>query len=302
MKYAELVTAVQDYTENTFPTIDLNTMIRVTEQNIYNTVQLANLRKNVTGTVSSSNPYLSVPSDFLSIYSLAVKVSGVYSYLLSKDVDFIREAYPNPSVTGIPQHFALFGTQYSDVTSLSFIVGPSPNANYDVEMHYYFYPESIIQRAISGLGTIVPGSGYSNRWYFNVPLTGSSSGVGATANIQVTGGVVVAVNIVNPGCYYAVGESLSTVDGKLGGTGSGFSVPVLTVANADGVTWVGEHFDAALLNGTLVEAIRYMKGEKDLVDLYQTQYLQSIALLKNLGDGKQEADAYRDGMPRVKVA
>jgi hypothetical protein len=302
MKYAELVTAVQDYTENTFPTIDLNTMIRVTEQNIYNTVQLANLRKNVTGTVSSSNPYLSVPSDFLSIYSLAVKVSGVYSYLLSKDVDFIREAYPNPSVTGIPQHFALFGTQYSDVTSLSFIVGPSPNANYDVEMHYYFYPESIIQRAISGLGTIVPGSGYSNRWYFNVPLTGSSSGVGATANIQVTGGAVVAVNIVNPGCYYAVGESLSTVDGKLGGTGSGFSVPVLTVANADGVTWVGEHFDAALLNGTLVEAIRYMKGEKDLVDLYQTQYLQSIALLKNLGDGKQEADAYRDGMPRVKVA
>ena len=299
MKYAELVTAVQDYTENTFPTIDMNTMIRVTEQNIYNTVQLANLRKNVTGTFSTTSEYLAVPSDFLSIYSLAVKVDGVYSYLLSKDVDFIREAYPNPTVKGVPQHFALFGTRSNSVNDLTFIVGPTATSAYDAEMHYYYYPESIIQRAIGSLSTIVPGSGYVNRWYFNVPLTGSASGSGATANVQVTGGAVVAVNIVNPGCYYAVGDSLT---GVLGSTGSGFSVPVLTVANENGVTWVGEHFDAALLNGTLIEAIRYMKGEKDLVELYQTQYLQSIALLKNLGDGKQEADAYRDGMPRVKVS
>lgn len=299
MKYAELVTAVQDYTENTFPTIDLNTMIRVTEQNIYNTVQLANLRKNVTGTFSTTSEYLAVPSDFLSIYSLAVKVDGVYSYLLSKDVDFIREAYPNPTVKGVPQHFALFGTRSNSVNDLTFIVGPTATSAYDAEMHYYYYPESIIQRAIGSLSTIVPGSGYANRWYFNVPLTGSASGSGATANVQVTGGAVVAVNIVNPGCYYAVGDSLT---GVLGSTGSGFSVPVLTVANENGETWVGEHFDAALLNGTLIEAIRYMKGEKDLVDLYQTQYLQSIALLKNLGDGKQEADTYRDGMPRVKVS
>jgi hypothetical protein len=299
MKYAELVTAVQDYTENTFPTIDLNTMIRVTEQNIYNTVQLANLRKNVTGTFSTTSEYLAVPSDFLSIYSLAVVVDGVYFYLLSKDVDFIREAYPNPTVKGVPQHFALFGTRSNAVNDLTFIVGPTATAAYTAEMHYYYYPESIIQRAIGSLGTIVPGSGYANRFYFNVPLTGSSSGVGATANVQVTGGAVVAVTIVNPGCYYAVGETLT---GVLGATGSGFSVPVLTVTNENGETWVGEHFDAALLNGTLIEAIRYMKGEKDLVDLYQTQYLQSIALLKNLGDGKQEADTYRDGMPRVKVS
>ena len=299
MKYAELVTAVQDYTENTFPTIDLNTMIRVTEQNIYNTVQLANLRKNVTGTFSTTSPYLAVPTDFLSVYSLAVIVDGVYYYLLSKDVDFIREAYPNPTVKGIPQHFALFGTRSNSVNDLTFIVGPTATSTYDAELHYYYYPESIVQRAIGSLGTIVPGSGYANRWYFNVALTGSSSGVGATANVQVSGGAVVAVNIVNPGCYYAVGESLT---GTLGATGSGFSVPVLTVSNENGETWVGEHFDAALLNGTLVEAIRYMKGEKDLVELYQTQYLQSIALLKNLGDGKQEADTYRDGMPRVKVS
>lgn len=299
MKYAELVTAVQDYTENTFPTIDLNTMIRVTEQNIYNTVQLANLRKNVTGTFSTTSEYLAVPTDFLAIYSLAVKVNGVYSYLLSKDVDFIREAYPDPTVKGVPQHFALFGTRSNSVNDLTFIIGPTATAAYDAEMHYYYYPESIVQRAIGSLGTIVPGSGYANRWYFNVALTGSASGVGATANVQVSGGAVVAVNIVNPGCYYAVGDSLT---GTLGSTGSGFSVPVLTVSNENGETWVGEHFDAALLNGTLVEAIRYMKGEKDLVEFYQTQYLQSIALLKNLGDGKQEADAYRDGMPRVKVS
>jgi hypothetical protein len=215
MNYSELVTAVSDFCENTFDTTDMNTMIRQAEQRIYNTVQLANLRKNVTGTLTSSNKYLAAPDDFLSVYSLAViDGSGSFSYLLNKDVNFIREAYPLPTSTGLPKHYALFGPDSSAPEELTFIVGPTPNASYAVELHYYYYPESIV-----------------------------------------------------------------------------------TAGN----TWLGDNFDSALFNGVMVEAIRYMKGEPDLVKLYQDMYAQSIALLKNLGDGKQRMDAYRDGQVRIQV-
>jgi hypothetical protein len=275
LTYAQLVVAVSDYCENTFNTTDMNTMIKQAEQRIYNTVQIANLRKNVTGTITSGNKYLSCPDDFLSVYSIAIypNAGGNYIYLLNKDVNFMRDAYPNPASTGTPKHYAIFGPQSTNVNELSFILGPTPNATYGTELHYYYYPESIVQRAISGLGTIVPGSGYANQLYVNVPLTGSSSGSTATANIQVTGGAVVSVTVVNSGCYYAVGDSLT---GVLGTTGSGFSVPVATVSNASGVTWLGDNFDSALLYGTLCEALTYMKGEPDMVKLVNDRYVQSI--------------------------
>ena len=229
----------------------------------------------------------------------AVTFQGDYLYLLNKDVNFIREAYPLSAFSSEPKHYAIFGPQSTNENELTFIVGPTPNSTYSAELHYYYYPESIVQRAISGLGTIVPGSGYANQLYVNVPLTGSSSGSTATANIQVTGGAVVSVTVVNSGCYYAVGDSLT---GVLGTTGSGFSVPVATVSNASGVTWLGDNFDSALLYGTLCEALTYMKGEPDMVKLVNDRYVQSIALLKNLGDGKQRQDAYRDGQVRVQVS
>ena len=220
MTYAELVVAVQDYCENTFPTVDMDTMIRQAEQRIYNTVQLANLRKNMVGQLSNGNQYLSAPNDFLSAYSLAViKANGDYVYLLNKDVNFIRDAYPSSSSTGIPKHYAIFGPVYGQETELSFILGPTPNASLlstpnNVELHFYYIPESIV-----------------------------------------------------------------------------------TAGN----TWLGDNFDSALLNGTMIEAITYMKGELDMVKLYQERYVQSIALLKNLGDGKQRMDAYRDGQVRNPV-
>lgn len=215
MNYNELVTAVQDYTENTFPKVDIDTMIKLAEQNIYNTVQIANLRKNVTGTLSSGNKYLNTPTDFLSTYSVAViDNAGDYHYLINKDVNFLREAYPSSSGAGFPKYYAIFGPVYGLATELSFIVGPTPDAAYGVELHYYYYPESIV-----------------------------------TA----------------------------------------------------GTTWLGDNFDSALFNGTMVEAIRYMKGEPDLVEFYKDQFMQSLTLLKNLGDGKQRMDAYRDGQVRVKV-
>ena len=217
MTYAQLVVAVSDYCENTFDTTDMNTMIKQAEQRIYNTVQIANLRANVTGVISANNKYLSCPNDFLSVYSLAVypTAGGNYIYLLNKDVNFIRDAYPNPATTGTPKHYAIFGPQSSSINELTFILGPTPNVSYNAELHYYYYPESIV-----------------------------------TA----------------------------------------------------GTTWLGDNFDSALFNGTMVEAITYMKGEPDLVKLYQDRYVQSIALLKNLGDGKQRMDAYRDGQVRVAVS
>lgn len=215
MNYTELKSNIADICENEFTDAEYAMFTQQAEQRIYNTVQLANLRKNVTGTLTQGDKYLSCPTDFLSVYSLAIAdAQDNYTFLLNKDVNFIREAYPGPSSTGAPRHYAIFGPKSNDDNELVFIVGPTPDASYTAELHYYYYPESIV-----------------------------------TA----------------------------------------------------GTTWLGDNFDSALMNGALVEAIRYMKGEADLVKLYQDMYVQAIALLKNLGDGKQRMDAYRDGQVRISV-
>ena len=231
MTYAELVAAIQSYTENQFPdtyladgsavssTTQIDTFIQQAEQRIYNSVQFPSIRKNVTGNVTSGNKYLSAPDDFLSVYSLAViDASGNYEYLLNKDVNFIRQAYPNPtSDTGLPKYYALFGPTINGASitdELSFIIGPTPDASYSVELHYYYYPESI------------------------------------------------------------------------------------TTA-ADGRTWLGDNFDSVLLYGSLVEAYTFMKGEQDMIQLYNQKYMEALALAKRLGDGLERSDAYRSGQARV---
>jgi hypothetical protein len=150
MNYTELTTAIQDYTENTFTADQLARFTQQAEERIFNTVQFPSLRKNVTGTTTASNKYLSSPGDFLSVYSLAViDATGRYEFLLNKDVNFIRQAYPNPTSTGIPKYYALFGPTTTNnnppviTNELSFILGPTPNAAYSVELHYFYYPQSI---------------------------------------------------------------------------------------------------------------------------------------------------------------
>jgi hypothetical protein len=233
MTYAELYANIQAYLENTFPdtylasgatvstTTQINTFIEQAEQRIYNTVQFPSLRKNVTGTTTPSNKYLSCPDDFLASYSLAViDATGSYEYLLNKDVNFIRQAYPQPTDTAIPKYYALFGpTTTSGPTpvatnELSFIVGPTPDAAYSVELHYYYYPESIV-----------------------------------TA----------------------------------------------------GSTWLGDNFDSVLLYGSLVEGYIFMKGEPDLIAVYETKYKEALGLAKRLGDGMERQDAYRSGQYRQAV-
>jgi len=161
MNYTELSARIQAYAENDFPASAGNltsaqqiaTFVQQAEERIYNSVQIPALRKNVTGTLTSGNKYLSCPNDFLSVYSLAViNGNGDYEYLLNKDVNYIRECYPSASGTGLPQYYALFGPQYTLRTELSFILGPTPDANYNVEMHYFYYPESIVTAGTSWLG------------------------------------------------------------------------------------------------------------------------------------------------------
>ncbi len=168
MTYDELYAAIQAYTENTFPDTyladgspvttktQLDTIIKQAEQRIYNTVQFPSLRKNVTGNLTGGNKYLSCPDDFLSTYSIAViDADGAYEYLLNKDVNFIRQAYPNPNDQAFPQYYALFGPTVNSgavTNELSFILGPTPDDEYEVELHYYYYPESIVTAGSTWLG------------------------------------------------------------------------------------------------------------------------------------------------------
>jgi hypothetical protein len=227
VNYSQLVAAIESYTENQFPattladgstvssTQQINRLIEQAEQRIYNSVQFPSLRRNVTGTASIANKYLACPADFLAVYSMAViDATGAYEYLLNKDVNFIRQAYPKPTDLAIPKYYALFGPSYFNSDELTFILGPTPDAQYSVELHYFYYPESI------------------------------------------------------------------------------------TTA---GTTWLGDNFDSVLLYGSLVEAYTYMKGETDLVTLYNTKYNEALALAKRLGDGMERQDAYRSGQVRIAV-
>lgn len=152
MNLTQLTQAIQDYAENTEQLFvaNINTFLSQAELRIYNSVQIPVLRKNVTGNVTTSNPYLSCPNDFMAVYSVAtISPSGAYNFLIDKDVSFVREAYPNPSVTGLPKYYAIFGTQLTYPTELSLILTPTPDNNYGVELHYYYMPESITV-AVSG--------------------------------------------------------------------------------------------------------------------------------------------------------
>jgi len=215
MNYTELRTAVQNYCENTFTDVDFAEMTKLAEQKIYNSVQLPSLRKNVTGALTATNKYLALPDDFLSVFSLAViDALGSYNYLINKDVNFIREAYPVPTDTGAPKYYAIFGPDSATLQELTLILGPTPSDGLSAELHYFYYPISIV-----------------------------------------------------------------------------------TV----GTSWVGDNFDSVLFNAVMVEAIRFMKGEPDMIALYVDQFQQSLTLLKNLGDGKMRQDAYRSGQVRTQI-
>jgi hypothetical protein len=302
MNYTQLYQAIIDYSENSEPLFinNIPRFVMEAEDRVYNSVQIPSLRKNVIGTLTGGNKYLSAPNDYLSTYSLAVIGSdGGYVYLLNKDVNFIRECYPDPNSTGTPKYYALFGSQYTNPNELTFIMGPTPDSNYQAELHYFYYPVSIVQGAIASLNVLTTagfngGTLYTNGVYSNVPLTGGN-GSGATANIVITGGSITGITLTNPGNFYAQGDLLSANSSSIGGTGSGFVVPVGSINNSTGTSWLGDNYDPVLLYGALREAVLFMKGEQDMVSYYESKYQESIAQLKRLGDGLERNDAYRKG-------
>ena len=304
MNYVQLYQAIQDYSENTESLFvgNISRFVQEAEDRIYNSVQIPSLRKNVTGTLTASNKYLSCPDDYLSTYSMAViDTDTSYKYLLNKDVNFIREAYPTPTDTGLPKYYALFGSQYSNANELSFIIGPTPDASYGVELHYFYYPVSIVQGAILNIGTITGGSLYTNGSYSNVPLTGGS-GSSATANITISGQTVTSVTIKNSGNFYVAGDVLSCSNTYVGGSGSGLVIPVSSVNNTAGTSWLGDNYDPVLFYGAMREAMLFMKGEQDLVKYYEDKYQEAVMQLRRLGDGLERGDAYRDGQLKIDVS
>jgi hypothetical protein len=296
MNYEQLYTAIQNYTESDEQLFvqSIPTFVQQCEERVYNAVQIPAIRKNVIGSFTQSDHYLALPDDYLASFSLAViDADGNYEYLIDKDVNFIRQAYPNPNDEGLPRYYA----QFSPYT---YIIGPSPDASYQTELHYYYYPESIVQGSLGGLGVITGGGNYINGTYQKVPLT-NGSGQYATANIIVSGGVVTSVTIADGGSFYIVGDILSASPADLGNAGSGFSIPVTVVNNPTGTSWLGENFETVLLYGSLREAVIFQKGEQDMVTYYEQKYQESLALLKDLGDGKDRRSAYRDGQLRLPV-
>ena len=310
MNYEQLYNNIQAYAENTEALFvaSIPVFVQEAEDRIYNSVQIPSLRRNVTGNVSSGNQYLSLPDDYLSAYSVAIiDSSNNYNFLLNKDVNFLREAYPSVTYAGtayqgtpggVPKYYALFGPQYTNVNELSYILAPTPDANYVVELHYFYYPPTIVQGQIATLNTLVSGSLYTNGVYQNVPLTGGS-GANATADIVVVGGAVTSCSLKFGGNFYVVGDVLSC--SSLGATGSGFSIQVATVSNASGTSWLGDNYDPVLFYGAMREAMLFMKGEQDLVGYYEAKYQEALTQLQRLGDGLERGDAYRNGQARQQV-
>ena len=306
MNYSELQQVIQDYSENTETLFVQNIprFIMEAEDRIYNSVQLPALRKNVIGNINQNSQYLALPTDWLSTYSIAViDSSGNYTYLLDKDVNYMREAYPNPLVTGKPKYYSLFGSSSTNKEDMACILAPTPDQMYQSELHYFYYPDSIVQGQLgltSALNTIVTGSGYVNGVYYNVPLSGGS-GSGATATVVVAQNGISSVTVSNPGVYYVVGDVLTINASYIGGTGTGGSITIGSITNATGTSWLGTNYDPVLFYGAMREAVIFMKGEQDMVAYYEKMFQDAIGQLKRLGDGLERGDAYRDGQTKLRI-
>lgn len=305
MNYVQLYQAIQDYAETTEQLFVANIprFVQEAEDRIYNSVQIPSLRKNVTGTLTSGNKYLSLPNDWLSTYSLAIiKADGNYEYLLNKDVNYIRQAFPNPADTGTPTHYALFGSQYSATNELSLIMGPTPDASYNAELHYFYYPPTIVQGQITLIAVTTAGTLYVPGTYENVSLTGGS-GSGATATITVnSSGVVSSASLTDGGQFYVTGNTLSATASSLGGAGSGLVITVTGISNATGTSWLGDNYDPVLFYGSMREAMIFQKQEPDVIKNYEEKYQEAMQQLKRLGDGLERGDAYRDGQTKLRVS
>jgi len=307
MNYETLYNNIQTYAQTTETAFVANIpfFVEQAETRIYNAVQIPSLRKNVTGNFTAGNQYLTLPFDWLATYSIAViDSSGNYTYLLNKDVNFIREAYPNNGSTSwtIPKYYGIFGSSTNNVNELTVIVGPTPDASYNTELHYFYYPVSIVQGVVAVLNaTFTAGSLYSPGLYQNISLTGGS-GSGATADILVnSSGNVASVTLQNGGSFYQATDILGVSAIDIGGTGSSFSIGIQQLNNAAGQSWLGDNYDPVLFYGAMREAMLFQKQEQDIIKYYEDKFQEALGEMKRLGDGLERGDAYRDGQTKLKV-
>jgi len=275
-----LKTSIEDYTENNETTFrnNLRNFIRSTENRLFKMIDFEVFRKNVTSATSSSDKFLSVPTDFFSPFSLSVTVSSNTTFLLEKDVNYIQEYHPNPATTGVPKYYARF-----DVNN--FILAPTPNSNYSVELHYYYRPTSLAD------STIELTVGVASSFAVGETITGASSG--ATATIDSKNDSTNKLTIIVPTTAFTNGETIT-------GSTTSHSSAISAISSDTTTTWLSKNAINAILYGSLVEAYIFMKGEPDVIQQYEKRFMEEVSRLKDFGEARENADAYRQGLPRQK--
>tara|TARA_R110002012_G_scaffold316854_1_gene532415 strand:+ start:471 stop:1325 length:855 start_codon:yes stop_codon:yes gene_type:complete len=274
--YTTLKTAIKDYTENqetTFVT-HLVDFIKTTEERIFKSVDLDFFRKNVNGTTTNGNQFLAVPTDYLASFSLSIENSGTREFLLQKDVNFLQEYSPSTTATGTPKYYGLYDYQ-------NFLLSPTPDAAYTAELHYYYRPESLTDSKV-----VLTVSSVSGTFVDNETITGGTSGATTTINEALT---ATTSRIVLPSTDFTVGETIT------GGT-SGATGTVVSTTSDTTQTWLSENAPNAMLYGSLVEAYTFMKGEADVMKMYNDRFSESLIRMKDYAEARENADAYKNGL------
>ena len=259
--YTTLKTAIKDYTENqetTFVT-HLVDFIKTTEERIFKSVDLDFFRKNVNGTTTNGNQFLAVPTDYLASFSLSIENSGTREFLLQKDVNFLQEYSPSTTATGTPKYYGLYDYQ-------NFLLSPTPDAAYTAELHYYYRPESLTDSKV-----VLTVSSVSGTFVDNETITGGTSGATTTISEALTS---TTSRIVLPSTDFTVGETIT------GGT-SGATGTVVSTTSDTTQTWLSENAPNAMLYGSLVEAYTFMKGEADVMKMYNDRFSESLIRMKD---------------------
>jgi|TARA_E500000318_G_C3560030_1_gene212973 hypothetical protein len=275
--YTQLKDAIQNYTDNNETTFvaNLDRFIKNAEQRIFTTVDLEFFRKNASGAMTSGNQFLATPTDYLASFSLSITNSGSKSFLLQKDMNYLAESYPDSTVTGVPKYYAHY-----DVSN--FLIAPTPNDSYTVEIAYYHRPASLSASRFNitvnnVVGTFVLGD----------VITGATSGQSSSISTLVS---ATEFTIGIPTGTFTVGE---TVTGSVSG-----ATGIVASTSADTTTtWLSENATNALLYACLVEAYTYMKGEPDLLQLYNGRFGEALGRIKDLAEARENTDAYRKGLP-----
>jgi len=278
--YTTLRNAIKDYTENSEPTFvnHIPEYIKSAEERMLKSVDLEVFRKNVTGTTTSSNQFLAVPDDYLASFSLSITNSGSKVFLLQKDVNYLQQFNPNPSTTGTPKYYAIFDFN-------NFLLAPTPDASYSAELHYYYRPASLTASV-----TELVVSSVSGTFTTSDVLTGGTSGAISQLNTIQTS---TKFDVVIPPIDFTVGETVT-------GNSSG-ATGVVVSTTADIVeTWLSENAPNAMLYGSLAEAYVFMKGEADIMKLYNDKFLEALSRLKDYAEARENSDAFRRGLPESK--